>query len=278
MTENTDAPETIETEVDEIAAEAAAVEAEEVDEGQKGDEPSESSTETEAEDTEDKKSDGVTARIDELTRLRRQAERDAEYWRNQAMKKEPEPEVKAEPEPVKTLADFDYDEGAYQQHLFAKARAEAVEEAKRVLQSEQSQQTTAKKIAEFRNREADFSKDVEDYIDVVTNPSLPISQEMADVAMEMENGPEVLYYLGKNPAIADEISRLSPLSAARELGRIEAKLLDKKSGEKVSKAPAPTPKLKAVEASMKVSPDTADSDKLSTKDWMKMRNKQIMRK
>jgi len=101
---------------------------------------------------------------------------------------------------------------------------------------------------------------------------------MADVAMDMENGPEVLYYLGKNPALADEIARLSPLSAARELGRIEAKLLNKPEAEKVSKAPAPAPKIAAVESSMKVSPTSPDSDKISTEDWMKQRNKQLRKK
>lgn len=275
--ENTDAPEPIETDTAIAAADAAlSGVVEEVEEEQKSEELSESSTETQkAEPEKEEKPDGVTARIDELTRLRRQAERDAEYWRRQAQQKEPEKPEEAAPEPVKTLEDFDYDEGAYQQHLFARARAEAVEEAKRVLKDEQSQQTTAKKLTEFRGKEAEFSKSVEDYTEVVTNPNLSISQEMVDVSMEMENGPEVLYYLGKNPALADEIAHLSPLSAARELGRIEAKLLNKASGEKVSKAPAPTPKIAATEASTNLNPTKGESDKLSTEDWMKKRNKQL---
>jgi hypothetical protein len=266
-----DAPEPIETEATDVT--------EGVEEELKTEEVSESSTETETEEVEEKpKADPVQKRIDELTRLRREAERDREFWREQAMKKEPEKPEEVIEEPVKTLADFDYDEGAYQQHLFAKARAEAVNEAKRVLKEEQNHEITNRKLSTFRSKEAEFSKGVDDYVEAVTDPNLSISQTMADVATEMDNGPEVLYYLAKNPSLADEISRLSPLSAARELGRIEAKILNKPSAEKVSKAPAPPPKIAAAEASTKVDPTKGDSDKLSTEDWMKQRNKQLRNK
>jgi hypothetical protein len=271
----TDAPVEIEAEAELVTTDVEAIEVKAIEDEQKSSEPS-----TEIQDKpkeEAKKANPAQKRIDELTRNRREAERDRDYWREQAMKKEPEKPVETVVEPVKTLADFDYDEGKYQEHLFSKARAEAVDEAKKVLKEEQSQQTTSRKVTEFRGKEADFSKSVDDYHDVVTNPSLSISQPMADVAMEMENGPEVLYYLGKNPALADEIAHLSPLSAARELGRIEAKLSTKESGEKVSKAPAPAPKIAAVEASTKLNPSKGESDKMTDADWMKKRTKQLMR-
>jgi hypothetical protein len=78
---------------------------------------------------------------------------------------------------------------------------------------------------------------------------------MGEVITEMDNGPEVLYYLGKNPDIASQLSQLPPLSAARELGRIEAKILNKPSGEKVSKAPSPAPKITAAEPAISKSLD-----------------------
>jgi len=202
--------------------------------------------------------------------LRRTAERDAEYWKQQAQNKAPEAPVEVVEEATKTLADFDYDEGKYQEHLFSRARANAVDEARKVLKDEQSQQTSSRKLSEFRGREADFSKDVEDYQEVVTNPALSLSQPMVDVATEMDNGPELLYYLGKNPALADEISRLSPLTAARELGRIEAKLSAKESGKTVSEAPAPAPKIKAVDHTTKKS-----LDDMSQRDFNESRRKYI---
>ena len=272
MTEETDAPELIETEVDVATADAEVIEATDVEDEQKAEEASDPSTEPEAEE---KKPNPAQKRIDELTRIRRDAERDRDYWREQAMKQEPEKPAEVVDEPVKTLSDFDYDEAKYQQHLFEKARQGAVEEAKRVLAEEQSHERSNRKLSTFKSRETDFSKDVDDYREVVTNPNLSISQAMYDVTIDMENGPEVLYYLGKNPSLADEIAALPPLSAARELGRIEAKVLTKEKGEQVSKAPAPTPKIAAVEASTNLNPTKGESDKLSDADWIKKRNKQL---
>jgi len=263
----------MQTETETVTTDVVTDEVTEVADEQKGEEPSEPSTET----VEAKSKDGVSKRIDELTKARRTAERDADYWRQQAQQKEPEKPVEAFVEPLKTLQDFDYDEAKYQSHLFSKAQEGAVTEAKRVLKEEQSFEASSRKISSFRGREAEFSKDVDDYHDVVTDPRLNINQTMADVATDMENGPEVLYYLGKNPDIADEISRLPPLSAARELGRIEAKVLNKESGKTVSEAPKPTPKIAAVEASTKLNPSKGESDKMTDSDWMKRRTKQVMR-
>lgn len=220
------------------------------------------------------KTDSVQKRIDELTRKRREAERNSEYWRDQAMKKEPVKSVETVEEPLKSLQDFDYDEGKYQQHLFDKARHGAVDEARRVLGEEQKKQTSNRKASDFRGREAEFSKSVDDYQDVARSRDLPISQVMADVVTEMESGPEVLYYLGKNPNLADEISQLSPLSTARELGRIEAKLqLQEKKGETVSKAPKPTPKIAASDPAI-----TKNIDDMSQVEFNAMRRKQIAKR
>lgn len=260
MTEETDAPEPIETE----EVEAPEV----VEEEPKSEELSDSSPEPKEE-----KANPVDKRIGELTRKRREAEREAQYWREQAQQKTVEPE-KPKEEPLKTLADFDYDENAYQQHLFSLAQTKAVEEAKRVLKEEQSQQTAQQKLKTFRARESEFAKNVEDYADVVFDKDLTITQPMADVAMEMENGPEVLYYLGKNPDMAYEIANMSPLAAARELGRIEAKIQSKPKGETVSKAPEPTPKLAAVAPSTSKPLTEIDSQQ----EWNEYRRKQIAKR
>jgi len=265
-----DAPEPIETDVETTVADAEVVETEEVKDEQQTPEVSDSSTET----VEEKKPDPVQKRIDELTRKRRDAERDAEYWRQQAQKQPEKPVEEVKPEPLKTLADFDYDESKYQSHLFGKAQEGAVESARQVLKEEQSQQSASRKISDFRGREAEFSKDVDDYHEVVQNRDLRINQVMADVATEMDGGPEVLYYLGKNPDLADKISQLSPLSAAREMGRLEAKIQSQeKSGKQVSEAPAPAPKLTAVEPSI-----TKSLDELEQRDFNKARRDYIANK
>src|SRR5688572_5145712 len=58
----------------------------------------------------------VQRRIDELTRLRREAERDRDYWREHATRQTPAQPAAVEPEAPKAapkLADFAYDEEKY---------------------------------------------------------------------------------------------------------------------------------------------------------------------
>lgn len=269
MSEENDATDPVETKVEEKPVDTGTSETKEVEDGQKTEKVSESSTEKKT--PEKGKPNSAQKRIDELTHYRREAERDRDYWRNQATKKEPEKPK----ETTKTLEDFEYDEGKYQQHLLTKAQDGAVDAAKKVIEEERSQESIDRKASSFRGREATFAKSVEDYKDVAHSDYLPISKAMGDALVEMDHGPEVLYYLGKNSDLAEEISRLPPLSAAVELGRIAEKL-PKESGEKVSKAPAPTPKIAAVEASTNVNPSKGESDKLSDDAWMKKRNKQVM--
>ena len=179
LEEVTDAPEPIET----TEADANV----EVEDEQKAEQASESSTDT----TEDaQKKDDEQRKFDKLTKKRRAAERDRDYWREQALKSQYLKQVEnVEPEPVKTLEDFGYDETKYQQHLFDQARKGAIEEAKRVLKEEMKQESVSKRMSEFNKRMEKFSETVDDFDDVVRNESLSISQTMADVASGMENGP-----------------------------------------------------------------------------------------
>jgi len=95
---------------------------------------------------------------------------------------------------------------------------------------------------------------------------------MLEVLEESERGPEIAYHLGQNPRLAREIARLSPLQAARELGRIEAKLAERPKAPAVSKAPPPAPTLAATEPAVE-----KDPEKMSDKEWLEWRNKQLRR-
>lgn len=261
MTEDANTP------AEEVEPEVIEAEAEIVEEDTS--EPSESSTEKKDE------SPKVQERIDELTRYRREAERDRDHWRELAMKGEPEKQTPVE-EPVslevKTLEDFDYDEKAYQTYIFDTAQTQAVEAAKRALEEDRTAHEAQVRQREFQSKEKAYAETVEDYMRVTRDNSLSLTKEMVDIATTSDEGPALLYYLGKNPDIADSLSRLSPLAAAREMGKIESKLVKE---SQPSKAPPPTPKIEGVNPGHKVKPNTPASDKLSTEDWLKARNKQL---
>jgi hypothetical protein len=191
---------------------------------------------------------GVSRRIDELTRNWREAERREKALLEllQKDRQEPAQAPPASETKPKTLADFDYDETKYQAHLFEQAEQRAVAAAERKLKESQEQETSRRRQTEFVTRERKFAEATPDYFEVTRSAALNITQSMVDAAAESEEAPALLYYLGKNPEIADRLAGLSPLATAREIGRIEARLLaerDKAKAPQVSKAPPPTPKI-----------------------------------
>lgn len=228
----------------------------------------------------DDKPKGVGKRIDELTRNWRETERDRDYWRDLALRYTQQPKVET-PAPqetkLKTLADFDYDEAKFQSYLFDEAQKRSVEAARRELEQERERQTKSQRLSSFKSREAEFAKSVEDYDAVVRNPHLPITEAMVEVIQESDDGPALAYHLGKNPDIAEKISKLPPIAAARELGKIEARLAyeREKAKEKpvVSKAPPPPPKVDASQPAIE-----KDPDEMSTDEWLKWRQKQLRKK
>jgi len=224
--------------------------------------------------------DPVQKRIDELTRRRYDAERERDYWREHAQRAQPPkqeaPPVETPPAVSKTLADFAYDESKYQDYLFKQAEARAVAAAEKVLTQKQTETARVQTVTAHREREAEFAKKVPDYFEVAHYA--PITDSMAEIIMDSDISAELAYHLGKNRQVALNLSRLSPLQQAREIGRIEAKLAAKPKPPAISDAPPPAPKLAGNNGSSPIVPGTPESDKLSTEEWLRRREKQLGRR
>lgn len=220
------------------------------------------------------KKGGVEKRIDELTRLRRQAERESEYWRELALSKKAE--AQAEPAPASTgkptLEAFEYDQEKYAEALVdwkVSERLKAAEEAKAKQTQEEQQKTVRSTFAERQN--AAMQK-YEDYADVAFN--VPLSKPMEDAIMRMENGPDVAYYLGSNPEKAAEIRNMEPVHQVIALARIEAGLekpnqMPERPKPQITKAPPPPSSVNAN------SPVSKDPEKMTIEEWTKWRNSQL---
>jgi len=217
-----------------------------------------------------KKDDGFQKRIDELTHRYYEEKNQREHFQQQW---EDSQQV-AQEAPGKTLADFEYDEGKFAEYL----NGQAVQEARAEVQRNTQQQQGMKRRSEFEAQEAKFAASVKDYQTVTRNQALPINQTMVETLQTAEKGPEVLYYLGKNPDVAASLASMSPLDAARELGRIEATKLVKP--EPILKTtPAPVPKIKGADSSAtRIRSDSPESDKLSDAEWLKRERKRIAAK
>lgn len=230
-------------------------------------------------DTPEPEATWVQKRINELTRDRREAERrerdsakERDHWRELALKNQPQPKA-PEPEKPKSLADFQFDDGQYQQYLISKAADAARKAAKEELAQEQTAAEKQRKTVEYATKVREFVKDHPDYREVAE--FAPISDNVADIILGLESGPEIAYYLGKNPDAAVQISSLPDQRAAYEIGQIAARLEFEKSKVQsarslISSAPPPTPKLEGVNPVVQKEPKD-----MTQPEYNKWRRKQI---
>jgi hypothetical protein len=82
-------------------------------------------------------------------------------------------------------------------------------------------------VEDFNDRVTEAVKAIPDFADVVgkTNDRThPVSPVVGQLILESEKGALLQYHFARNPADLRRINGLSPLSAAREIGKIEARL------------------------------------------------------
>lgn len=91
------------------------------------------------------------------------------------------------------------------------------------LAAEREQAAQAQRQAEFQKRTQEVRAANPDFDDVVMNADVPVSQAVSEALLTSEHGPAIMYQLAKNPAELARLNALPPLSAAREIGRLEAR-------------------------------------------------------
>ena len=119
------------------------------------------------------------------------------------------------------------------------ADALAERKAEELLARREQARMQSEIIESYHDKEEDARNKYDDFEQVAYNPKLPITNVMAETIQSSDIGPELAYYLGSNPKEADRISRMTPLSQAKEIGRIEAKLASAPPIKKTTSAPAP---------------------------------------
>jgi hypothetical protein len=157
----------------------------------------------------------------------------------------------------------------------AYAEALATRKAEQMIQQRRVNEQQSQIIEAYHDREEEARAKYDDFEQVAYNPNLPITGVMAEAIRESEAGPDVAYYLGANPKEADRISKLSPYSQAKEIGKIEAKLADNPPVKKTSSAPAPIAPVTARGGTAKVV-DTTDPrsvKEMSTSEWIEAERK-----
>jgi len=122
------------------------------------------------------------------------------------------------------------------------AKVLVTREVKRNAQSAQADQERRARelLADYEDYRRDLAKAIPDLEPTLKNANIPVSRVVENLILETgEKGPLIAYHLAKNPAKAADLNAMSPLAAAREIGRLEAKLSLPKPNT-TTKAPPPT--------------------------------------
>lgn len=220
------------------------------------------------------KKGGFQRRIDKLTKARSQAELERDFERTEKLKLAKElddlrigktqagaqqtqnsaaqnaTDQEPNPEQFETVREY----------LKAQTRWEIKQEQKKselVKKTSEAKDAFQSKIQDFHKKVGDFKKTTADYDDVAAefDEAYPsgMPNTVLDVISESDHGPQIMYDLAKDHAEFERVSKLPPLSLAREIGRREARL-STNSGEnqnpkpKTTGAPAPMVPVKGAAA------------------------------
>ncbi|WP_091742940.1 hypothetical protein [Phenylobacterium immobile] len=187
----------------------------------------------------------VQNRIDEITRERRQAERERDYWRDQA----------TESDEAESYAPFDVTDPG---HIRALAAEEARLAFAEIAERAQAEHERSQAHAAWDARQQAFSQEAPDYFDVLHATDWPCSEVMAEAIRTSDDGAAVAYHLAANPDQARRIARLPALAQIREIGRLESQLGRGPIPNLISQAPRPPAQIRGFGGRYRVSPDTMD--------------------
>jgi hypothetical protein len=108
-----------------------------------------------------------------------------------------------------------------------------------------------KLIEVWNDRLEATKKELPDYQDMIESSDVMVSDQVRDALLESDAGPRILYHLAENPDYAEKLSKMTVISALREIGKLEARFEKTETKPVVrSKAPAPINPLRATGGSM----------------------------
>jgi hypothetical protein len=199
-----------------------------------------------------KKKGGIQKRFDKLSKEKSEAQREAEYWKKLALETKGATEAKKEPvETKKTEANdgkpkpesFDT-HAEYVEALTDWKTDQKLNERDKKAEKNRFESEQSKKMQTYLEKKAAFAEKTPDFDDVIADADgIPVPHAVTQIIVESEHGPELAYELAKNRDEFARICKLPPLSAAREMGKFEAKIAaltsEAKETKKVTNAPKP---------------------------------------
>lgn len=188
-----------------------------------------------------KKKGGFQRRIDKLRASVSAKELEIEHWKNLALKekaegKDPEKTVETKKTTDQAGKPNQDDYELYDEYLEALTDWKADQKFKEYesrLEKSKIETAQEKMISSHRDRVEKFAKTVDDFDEVLEEVSDVVpSPTMQELLISSENGPALMYSLAKDRDTFERLNKLSPLAAAKEIGKLESMIEAKTSGEK----------------------------------------------
>jgi len=165
------------------------------------------------------------------------AERERNYWKQQAEAARPQaPDVKPLVKPK--LEDFDHDldqfmaaKDVYDDHVITQRVNAGISKS---IEGYQQQTAKATQDASWNANVAKFKEVSPDFESVAF-----ATESIYSIIKGQENGPEIAYHLGQNPAEAQRIGSLPASQQAFELGKLKMSPSKPAAKQKTTQAPEP---------------------------------------
>jgi hypothetical protein len=182
--------------------------------------------EEEAEPEKPKKLPG-SARL--KARLRAAEEELAEYRRTQAPRAPAKTDAAGDDLQEPKESDFPNDYLAYDRALRAYETRRAIRDENARVATEQEQANAQRahraRLNAYNARLEDVKDRIPDYDTTLKQANdVPIRDDVRDMILDDGKGPLIAYHLAKNPEKLEALNRMTPIEAAREIGKLSARI------------------------------------------------------
>jgi len=209
----------------------------------------------------DQKRDQVQARINKITAAKYAEKKRADAL--QAKLDEIQATSATKQNAAPELADFDYDESAFNQALIDYKVNQSVSKLEQSRIDSAKQATVDNDAAEFTARITAFGKD--DFDTVASGiPELP--EGVASALVSSEDGPALIYHIGTHLDLADSLAGMTTAQALMEIGKLTTKLNSQPS-KTITPSGAPDPINHLSSPGGAITADVGDTN-ISMADWM----------
>lgn len=216
---------------------------------------------------------GFEKRIERFNQRLSEKEREIEYWKKVALEQQGGKQQATQQPVVKTEAPKFDDYATIEDYTNALTDWKLEQAMARMQQNTAVQkvaETYDQRLAEFKKSAQDFDQVMGEFVEEYGTLEVP---EIIQVAYESDVGPQLAYYLAKNPAEVDRIAKLPSHRRLIELGKLEDKVATPVAKpvveqKKVSKAAAP---VAPVKGTGKVESLDLNDPNLSYTEWVRRR-------